>query len=327
MSSVETPALRVVASPPPGPPVRRAAPARVLAAVLAVALTASVYADALYEFRLWGIATIVALAGLGAIAITGRLAVPRAAAVALAGLLLLLALSAASMAWADSVERAWLETHRVLLYTALFTVGVAVFRDRSSVRVFLAALAATGGVVAAAQVAALVLGAQDAFLEHRLNAPVGYINGTAGFFLICVWPALAIAERPVRPLVAGLAMAAMTAQGSLLVLTQSRSVVPAFAVAAVALVAVAPGRTARLWALLVVAAAVAAALPWTLDVYAQGVPGTAPRPALIEHAGLAIAVMAAFAGLYGLPWRERVSIPARRGCSRHLPSRARSRSW
>src|SRR5437588_177428 len=33
------------------------------------------------------------------------------------------------------------------------------------------------------------------FLGTRLNSPLGYVNGQAGYLLVAVWPCLAISER------------------------------------------------------------------------------------------------------------------------------------
>ena len=81
--------------------------------------------------------------------------------------------------------------------------------------------------------------------------------------------------------------------------------VPALLVSALVLVAIVPGRTTRVWILLVSGAAVAAALPWTLDVYASrdALRPAAPDSELLRAAAIATAVGALAAGVRG-HWRR-----------------------
>lgn len=310
MTDLQAPELTLV---PPSS--TREAPAQdqlrtVVSALLGVALVASVYADGLYHFREWGVVALIAMLGLAVVALTGgfRLAGPGASS--LAGLALLAVLTGASIGWADSADRAWLELSRVLLYLGTFAVGLALFRSGRETSSFVNAVAAAGGLVAAALLVDVALGNETSFLSHRLDAPLDYINGTAGFLLICMWPAIAVAERARHPVGAGLGMAAVAAEANLLVLTQSRAVVPAVCLSVLVLLAAVPGRVRRLWVLLVAGAALAAGLNWTLEVYAAGSPGRPSDPAIVGAAGVAscLATLAA-----GLAWAAATSLRRRTG--------------
>ena len=206
----------------------------------------------------------------------------------------LAAWTSASILWADSPDRAWTESDRLVLYTAVFAICVVALRTPRDVR---RSLAVVGAVIAAAAlyaVVALLRGDPGAFLDHRLDMPIGYINGAAGLFLIGLWPLVSLAERATRPLLAGAAMALAVVEANLLVLTQSRAILPAVLVSAGVLLALYPGRTVRAWTLLAIAAGAAAASPWTLAIYADRIPRR-PRPCprdLAQPAAIAALVAA-----------------------------------
>ncbi len=122
----------------------------------------------------------------------------------------------------------------------------------------------------------LLSGGPGLFVDGRLFKPMGYVNGEAGFLLILFWCLAAEAERRRRPALRGAATALAVMTAELLVLTQSRAIVPALLFSALLVLVVAPGRVARGSLLLVMSAAVAAALPTLLDVYASR-SGTAGR--------------------------------------------------
>src|SRR2546423_8673566 len=65
------------------------------------------------------------------------------------------------------------------------------------------------------------------FLGGRLNEPLGYVNGQAGYLLLGFWPLLALAERPRRPLVAAAALSGATFLAGLVLLAETRAVIPA----------------------------------------------------------------------------------------------------
>jgi O-antigen ligase/Tfp pilus assembly protein PilF len=220
---------------------------------------------------------------------------------AYAGLLALLALSAASMLWAESKESAWTDVNRLALYCVLFAVVPLSVRDRRTGRVVMLALGSTALVASAWLCVSFLLGGgQGAFLDHRLTEPVGYINGTAGLLVMGMWPWLALSETAARPSLRAAALAAASLIAGTFVLTQSRAVIPASILSITLVLLCAPQRVRRAMNLLIVAGSVAVALPWTLAVYSSaGVAArsTAPGHGVLRGAGLAILVAAALAGV------------------------------
>ena len=105
------------------------------------------------------------------------------------------------------------------------------------------------------------------FVAGRLVEPLGYVNGESGFFLVGLWPLIAIAEQQRYALLAGLGMAGAFVIACMLVLGQSRGVLPGTVVSAVILLLVVPGRARRLTLLLVMGVGVAAVSRSLLDVY------------------------------------------------------------
>ena len=220
----------------------------------------------------------------------------RLAAAAMTGLV---AWTALSMTWAESVERAWAETDRYVLYGALLVTALAALRTVGSAARALTALTLATGLLIAITVVRLLGGATGMFFDHRLEAPVEYVNGTAGLLLMGLWPALALAaHHRAQPLRSAGLVALASAAGSLLVLTQSRAILPALLVSAVVVLALIPGRLPRLYALLTAFAGVVIALPFTLDVYEQKQTAAQapPTEAVIQQAGLAILAGAVLAG-------------------------------
>ena len=126
------------------------------------------------------------------------------------------------------------------------------------------------------------------FDDGRLVEPIGYVNAQAGYFLLGFWPLLATAAAARSRLLSGGAVAGACLLGGLVLLTQTRAAPLAFAITAVLVVALLPGRTRRLWVLVAVLAGVAATSPLLLDVYtARGAGGT-PDSGTVRIAALAL---------------------------------------
>ena len=271
----------------------------VLAPLVIGLIALSALDGGLYDYARWGLLAAVMLAVLTGLLIAGRLGSFGALTPTLLALIGLTAWASASMLWADSPERAWTESNRLVLYTVVFAICVAALRTPRDVH---RGLAIIGIVIAAAALwtaVTLIRGDPGAFLDHRLDTPVGYINGTAGLFLVGLWPLVSLAERGAQPLLAGASMALAVLEANLLVLTQSRAIVPAVLVSACVLLALYPGRTARVWTLLAVTAGTVAASHWTFAIYADRVPGQ-PRPvpdALAQRAAVAALLAAVGAGV------------------------------
>jgi tetratricopeptide (TPR) repeat protein len=271
----------------------------VLAPLLAGAVALTALDGGLYDYARWGLLAGVMLAVLTGLLIAGKVGTFGRLAPTVLALAGLAAWTSASILWADSPDRAWTESDRLVLYTAVFAICVVALRTPRDVH---RSLAVVGAVIAAAAlytVVALLRGDPSAFLDHRLDMPIGYVNGAAGLFLIGLWPLVSLAERATRPLIAGAAMALAVVEANLLVLTQSRAILPAVLVSAGVLLALYPGRTTRAWTLLVIAAGTAAGSAWTLPIYADRIP-LQPRPVgaeLSQPAAVAALVVAVLAGL------------------------------
>jgi UDP-GlcNAc:undecaprenyl-phosphate GlcNAc-1-phosphate transferase len=218
------------------------------------------------------------------------------AALSLAGLLGLGVWSLTSSAWSESVRDAVVNGNRWLLYGALFLLMLALVSHERRAAVLLGA--ATLGVSAVAlSVLVRMLGAHpgELFLGGRLNSPLGYINGEGCLFAMGIWPWLAAAEAR-RPIVAGAGAAMATLMACLALLSQSRGTALAIAGALILVVALAPGRTRRVYGLLIIVGGVALAAPDLLRVYHDAAGGAvavegshaAARAALLATLGVGV---------------------------------------
>jgi O-antigen ligase len=310
------------------PPAPRGPAVGWAAIAVAVALAASPLADGYFDFDWWGALALGAMVLLVVLARVARPRFTRYGVVASAGLGLLLALAAASLLWAESRDSAWTEVNRLALYGAILAIVLISVRDRRTGRAVVLVLGSAALLASAWLCLTFLLGgSQGAFLTRRLNAPIGYINGTACLLVMGVWPWIAYAEAASHRLARAGALAGASLITGTLVLTQSRAVVPAAVLSAVLVIACAGGRTRRAVNLILVGASVAVALPWTLAVYSTG--GAAGRLQLPSHdllraAGAAILVAALGAGALRLAL-SRVSEampPARRAAAVHRLGRA-----
>ncbi|MDP1849670.1 MAG: O-antigen ligase family protein [Solirubrobacteraceae bacterium] len=292
-----------------------ASPAVVILAALGAACGLSPFADGLYPSALWVPAGLGLLVVLTAAVIATPTPPPRAATTAVLLVAALGLLSIVSASWTDSIQRAVLEGNRLLIYAACLALAVVLLRsDRAAGTAFaafaLAALAVAGWVLVG-----MLRGDAAMFLDGRLHEPLGYINGQASFFLLAVWPCLALAERrraadedgrPGAPAaVAGLGLAAATLFAGLAVLGQSRGVVIAAAAALLVVLALAPGRLRRIVALLVLALCLAPAMPALLAVYSDGASAPATRDGALALLGASVAAGVIWALLVALERRGR----------------------
>lgn len=251
-----------------------------------------------YKLSVWGPIALFVLASLLGLVIA-RPAKPRATAlVAIGGLVLLWLWSLASTGWAESVDQALLDANRWLLYAALFAVLVLLLRDDrlSALLIGTATLAvvAFGGYLC---IRLVLPGAEEFFLARRLDDPLGYINGQAGYLLLGLWPLVAFAERIRSHALAGGAIGAAIVLAGLALLGQTRAVVPAVVISGILLVALLPGRRARIWALLAIAAGVALAAVPLLDVYESGDAETGlPDPDVLQRAVIVLVGVAVTVG-------------------------------
>ncbi|MBS1885526.1 MAG: O-antigen ligase family protein, partial [Actinobacteria bacterium] len=216
------------------------------------------------------------------------------------------------------------EGDRWITYGVYLLVLLLLVADRRDAEVLLAG--ATAGVLGVAGYEVVrLLGSdgQGQFSGTRLAEPLGYVNGLGGYFLLGFWPLIAVAERLRRPLGAGVAAGAATLLASLVVLTDSRGTLFAFAVSALLLLTALPGRNRRAWVLIVVVAAVALAWGPLTDV-TQALPNPIANPAedTIRHGIVTALLVAAGAGLlWGLATWGVDSLNGRRPDGGALPSR------
>jgi hypothetical protein len=200
-----------------------------------------------------------------------------------------------SVGWAESGDRALTEGDRWILHGLYLFVLVLLVADRRDALVLLAATVAGIVGIAAYDLVRMLGGDADSlFSGTRLAEPLGYINGFGGFLLLGFWPLAAAAERVRRPVLAGAAAGGATVLACLAVLTDSRGTAFAFALSAVLLVGLLPGRNRRGWFLAVVLAALAVAWGPLTDVTRELSDPTAP-PALetIQHAAEWTLILAA----------------------------------
>lgn len=295
-----TPAADVVPLPAGPPPTDGRRPASLLLlCALPSLLALGMFVSALYDFVDWAPVAALALVAAVIVLMGPGVRLSRPAALVVAGLVLLLAITTASLAWADSVDRAWTEVHRVALYVAVFVTACALTRTREHAASLGPSLAVAVAFPALLALGRVVAGDESAFVQGRLDAPVDYINGVAAMLLIGFWPCVSVALRRDRPLLAGLGLGLAAIEVGLMVLTQSRGAVAALLVCAVVLVALTQVRTVLVWVLLVIVGAALAGLPWTLEVYDDALPrpGTPVDGDLVAQAGLAILLTSMIAGV------------------------------
>jgi UDP-GlcNAc:undecaprenyl-phosphate GlcNAc-1-phosphate transferase len=292
-----------------------------LVALLGLGAGLSPFFFTYYDSSVW-VPIGLALAILAAMAFVLRPARPSApGALALFGLLGLGAFSLLSAAWAESAENAVISGNRWLAYGALLLLAVVLVTHERRAAVLLGA-AALGTAAVAVSVLARLLGGDPAtlFLGGRLNAPLGYINGEGCLFAMGIWPCMALAQLR-RPLLAGAGAGIATLFACLALLSQSRGTALAIAFSLVVVFALVPGRVRRAYALIVIAAGVAAAGAALLRVYdhahggvvSAGSAHAAGRAALLAALGVAAAWTA-----LTVAWEHGVARGPRAGNARRL---------
>ena len=282
-----------------------------LIAFVAVSCGLSPFLYGFYDISVWGPIALGVLAALLGflIARPARLrGTTLVAAGALAGLWLWALLSTS---WSESADQAMTEANRWLLYAAFFGVVVLLLRDDRLGGVILGACAVAILALGAYIVASMILGSGDElFLRGRLNEPLGYVNGQSGYLLMGVWPLIALAERARRALIAGGALAGATCLAALVLLGQTRAVIPAAAASSLLVLAAVPGRAKRGWALLLIGAGIAACSGPVLDVYDSVARAPAPDDTVLRDA--AVAVLLASVSVGGL-WAAAIATVPRLG--------------
>ncbi|MEA2157610.1 MAG: hypothetical protein QOE11_3750 [Solirubrobacteraceae bacterium] len=255
---------------------------------LGLALGLSPFWRGYYDSSMWVPAGLGVLLVVTACVIATPVRLNRLTVVSLCAIASLALWSLASALWTDSIQGAFLEGNRMLVYAATLGLLVVLMRSDRRAAWLYGAVVAGALAVAAWIVFGLLRGDASLMLENRLHAPLEYINGEACFFVLALWPCVALAEQKRSALAAGAALGIATLFASLVVMGQSRGAVLAALISIVVVCALLPGRLRRLAALAVMAACLAPALPTILDVY------RAPGPGALEAAGRA-ALLSAFA--------------------------------
>jgi UDP-GlcNAc:undecaprenyl-phosphate GlcNAc-1-phosphate transferase len=262
-------------------------------ALLGLGAGLSPFFFAYYDTSTW-VPIGLGLVAASAVAVVARPARPSGPAALVLGSVIGLGVwSLASTAWAESVENAVVSGNRWLAYGALLLLMLVLLRSERRSALLMGA--ATLGVVAVAlSVLARLLGSHSGalFLGGRLNSPLGYINGEGCLFIMGFWLCFAVAEAR-RALVAGPAAGMATLMACLALLSQSRGTALAMIGSLLFVVALAPGRTRRIYGLLVVAVGVTVAAPDLLRVYDHTIAGSVPDG--VGHAAGRSALLAALA--------------------------------
>ena len=283
--------------------------------MLVVGIGVSFVADGLYRYEWWAPLALLLFAVFVALVAyeTPSFTAPGLLVACL--FVFLTAWCALSVTWAESVDRAWTEVDRLALYTTLFLIGLVVVRTPRMAKAILFGLGVAIVLSGLYVVAAILLsGGESLFVAFRLHEPLGYANGEAGLLLMGIFCLVAAAEEARAAWIRAAACAGAVLLANLVVLTQTRAALPA-AVIVAALVLLLPGRVRRGWLLLAVAAAVAAALPWTLDVYREkGIAGrTAPAEDVLRAAAVATLVSSIAGGILVMAITGLGRTPALRG--------------
>ena len=213
---------------------------------------------------------VATVAGLG----FDRIRLARPLQLALGLLTGYVAFSYLSIAWAAAPGDALEGSNRALLYLLLFALFAVLPWRGWTALVTLSAYALGIGAIAVLTLARLGSASQipQLFNGARLEAPVGYINGTAALLLAAAVLAIALAARRELPVaLRGLLAALATAALQLSVLCESRGWLFALPIVLVLALALTPGRDRLRFALWMAPsfAGAALALPALLDVFEQ----------------------------------------------------------
>jgi hypothetical protein len=290
----------------------------VLCTGIGLALGASSLLDGFFKLSVWGWIAVTTLVGLWIMVLRRRVAFNGPALVAVGALSGLWLWSYLSIGWSESAGRALIEANRWSLYAAgLAALMLLIHRDPIRLgRLLIGGATVATVAVSLYLVVRMAIGeGEGLFFGGRLFEPLGYTNGLAAYLLLSFWPLVGAAERVTRPLLSSAAVASATLVAALLVLTQSRAVLPALIIPAVLLLVAIPGRSRRISVLVAITAGVGLLLGTLVDVF----PDT--RPGDIESAGrLTLVVVVAIGAAWFVAtelWRRR---PALRQSLRALPA-------
>jgi O-antigen ligase len=244
-----------------------------------------------------------------------RLSLP--AKVTLGALFFLSIFELASALWSPlpalAIRYAWHD----FLYLAVFVLGLVVTRllGRRS-EWSLGPVAVAGIAVGIATVVVLASGTDVTHYLHEdgtLRFPIGYRNANAAFWMVCLWPALALACGDSDWRLRALFIAGATMLLQLDVVSQSRGSLPAAALAALLFIVFSRDRLRAAMMMALVAIPVLPALSTLLDVFQYGHYNTGVIPLLRDSAraiGLTTGLSLVLALLVLGVGEPRVSLPS-----------------
>lgn len=223
----------------------------------------------------------------------------RAALLGFGGLAGLAVWDAISATWAPSASLARDEALLTLLYAVALILPALTLRTADD------RLRATGIVVAGAGTLAIAVAVKQLvaahpaslFIDGRLSFPISYANGLAALFLVCFWPAVAIAgRRSLNPPARGLACGAAAAFLCTFLATQSKGAAVGLVLSTIVVFALASIRVRLLVPVAIAAGCAAAgALPLT-EPYRASVAATGHAVRVAGAATLAVVAAAALLG-------------------------------
>jgi O-antigen ligase len=198
-----------------------------------------------------------------------------AALVALGALAAIAGWMALSLLWTPTRGATISYAEHAFLYVALFLIGLwlCVTLARNPTLALLPV--AVGAIATSIAVVLTLANGHDLNTyfhgEATLRLPLGYRNANAAFFLICLWPTLALAmDRARHPALRVVMVGGATALVELALLCQSRGSVPAALVATVAWIAFSSSRLRAAAYLVLIAIPTAVAAPTLLKVFQHG---------------------------------------------------------
>jgi hypothetical protein len=272
-----------------GAPARGAAVAALPVLVAAALLLVASWADGAFPLRSWGPLAVFALVALA----VARGSHARGGALWMAGCAWAFAAwSTLSALWADMPGAALEGGARNLLYAGLISLPLMTLPTRTwAVRGAQALTAGVGGLVLLTLGACIVDGPAQ-FLAGRLDAPVGYRNGTAALFALAFWPLVCVAaRRRTRSLVRAGSFALAVAALALAYLTQSRGVLIGFSTGAIVAFALGPDRLRRAWLTILALVGVALSSSDLLAPYDAFVRTSTTVPPAVTHATSTLAAL------------------------------------
>jgi tetratricopeptide (TPR) repeat protein len=231
----------------------------------------------------------------------------------------LAALTAISIAWADSAERAFAEFNRLTLYLGVFAVAVAAGTRANAHRWsdgIAIGIAAVGLLGLLSRLFPGLVNEDDLFLllpdvKTRLSYPVDYWNGLGILIGLGLPPLLRAAVAGRRALWRGLALAPVPALAGAIYLTSSRGGAAVALVGAIAFVAFTSRRAVAAGALLV-AAAFSAAVVAVLVTRHELVDGPLQSAAAASQGRSAAVLIALACAACGAVWAFLPRLAARR---------------